>query len=228
MNIDIQFVGADAIMLYFADDASPQLCQLIGAAATKAEALLGESLIDLVPSYTSLLVIFDPLHSSHLEVARRLRQGLTDPGEIITGQGREIRLPVYYAPESGQDLEAVARAAKLATDEVIALHSGRHYHVYAIGFAPGFAYLGDVDERIAMPRLDTPRAVVPRGSVAIANRQTAVYPAPTPGGWNLLGLCPTPMFDPGADPGMPVKVGDTVLFHPVSRSDYIELGGQLP
>jgi KipI family sensor histidine kinase inhibitor len=134
---------------------------------------------------------------------------------------------VYYAAEVGEDLEPLAARAGLSTDEVIALHCGTDYRVYAIGFAPGFAYLGQVDERIAAPRLATPRLKVPRGAVAIADRQTAVYPAVSPGGWNLIGRCPVRMFDPNAEPIMPVAVGDRVRFESVSRERFLALGGDL-
>jgi KipI family sensor histidine kinase inhibitor len=138
-----------------------------------------------------------------------------------------VVLPVYYAPESGADLEALARRAGLSTDGVIDLHTSTEYRVYAIGFAPGFAYLGEVDERIAAPRLATPRQKVPRGAVAVADRQTAVYPAVSPGGWNLIGRCPVRMFDPDTTPTMPVSVGDRVRFEPISRQHFLELGGEL-
>ncbi|HDY82106.1 MAG TPA: carboxyltransferase domain-containing protein, partial [Halieaceae bacterium] len=134
---------------------------------------------------------------------------------------------VYYAAEVGEDLESLAQHAGLSTAEVIDLHSSTEYRVYAIGFAPGFAYLGQVDERIAAPRLTTPRLKVPRGAVAIADRQTAVYPAVSPGGWNLIGRCPVRMFDPDAEPTMPVTVGDRVRFEPVSRERFVALGGDL-
>jgi KipI family sensor histidine kinase inhibitor len=113
----------------------------------------------------------------------------------------------------------------LSIEQAIDLHCGGEYRVYAIGFAPGFAYLGQVDKRLATPRRATPRARVPRGSVAIADRQTAVYPAQSPGGWNLIARCPVHMFDPQARPPMPVAVGDTVRFEPVSRERFIALGG---
>ncbi|MEZ5502882.1 MAG: 5-oxoprolinase subunit PxpB, partial [Halioglobus sp.] len=140
---------------------------------------------------------------------------------------RTVVLPVYYAAEVGADLEALARRAGLSTDQVIDLHAGTLYRVYAIGFAPGFADLGQVDERIAAPRLATPRASVPCGSVAIADRQTAVYPAQSPGGWNLIGRCPVSMFDPQSQPCMPVAVGDSVRFEAISRERFLALGGEL-
>jgi KipI family sensor histidine kinase inhibitor len=136
-------------------------------------------------------------------------------------------LPVYYDVEAGADLSDLAEASGLSVDQVIEIHSSTPYRVYAIGFAPGFAYLGQVDERIARPRLATPRLRVPKGSVAIADRQTAVYPDTSPGGWNLIGRCPVEMFNPASDPIMPVSVGDRVTFEPVDRARFLALGGDL-
>jgi KipI family sensor histidine kinase inhibitor len=173
------------------------------------------------------LIIYDPLQTDHLSVSHRVRAALQSLQAADMDAGRTVILPVYYAPESGEDLEALAANAGLSIEEVIALHSGSEYRVYAIGFAPGFAYLGQVDERIAAPRLATPRQKVPRGAVAIADRQTAVYPATSPGGWNLIGRCPTRMFDPDASPTMPVNVGDRVRFEPINREQFLTLGGEL-
>ena len=142
-------------------------------------------------------------------------------------QGSLVILPVYYSAESGPDLQGLADGAGLSVDEVIAIHQQTEYRVYAIGFAPGFAYLGEVDERIAASRLATPRQKVPRGSVAIADRQTAVYPAQSPGGWNLIGLCPQRMFDPNLTPSMPVQVGDRVRFDAIDKQTFLALGGEL-
>jgi KipI family sensor histidine kinase inhibitor len=226
--LQLHSAGENALLLYLGDESSPALCAQVQAAAAAVEQALGEELVDLIPSYASLLIIYDALRSDHLGVAHRVREALQGLQSAALPPGREVVLPVWYAPEAGADLEALARRASLTTQEVIALHAGTGYRVYAIGFAPGFAYLGEVDERIAAPRLATPRQQVPRGSVAIADRQTAVYPATSPGGWNLIGRCPVPMFDPAADPVMPVAVGDIVRFEPVSRARYLELGGEAP
>jgi KipI family sensor histidine kinase inhibitor len=228
ISFDIKQVGADALMLYFAQEPSPGLCTTIGSVAATIEQHLQGDLIDMVPSFTSLLLIFDPLQLSHIDLIKRIRAATCNIEEGTTQPGKEVRLPVYYSPESGPDLEALADHAGLGIDEVISLHSATSYHVYAIGFAPGFAYLGDVDARISRPRLDTPRTHVPQGAVAIANRQTAVYPAASPGGWNLIGLCPTKMFDAYADTKMPIQVGDSVKFEPVGRAEFLKLGGVLP
>jgi KipI family sensor histidine kinase inhibitor len=210
------------------EDTSPEISAQVQQAARAVKQALGQDLIDLVPSYASLLILFDPLATDYFSVRHRILEAVTTSGETAEQQGSTITLPVWYSPESGADLEALAERAGLSVDEVIALHSGTEYRVYAIGFAPGFAYLGQVDERIAAPRLATPRQRVPRGAVAIADRQTAVYPAVSPGGWNLVGLCPTRMFNPAQTPIMPVEVGDAVRFEPISRERFIELGGELP
>jgi KipI family sensor histidine kinase inhibitor len=154
-------------------------------------------------------------------------QTLAAPDEV-PASGNRITLPAYYSAESGADLLTLAADRGLTPEDVIRIHTEQEYRVYAIGFAPGFAYLGEVDERIAAPRLSTPRQRVPRGAVAIADRQTAVYPAVSPGGWNLIGLCPLRMFNPDSDPTMPVTVGDIVSFEPIDRDRFLELGGELP
>lgn len=225
--MELHSAGEDALMLYLGNETSPAVSARVQAAARAVESALGEDLIDLVPSYASLLIIYNPLSTDHLSVAHRVRECMETVQAAETVDGTEVLLPVYYHPESGEDLEALAERAAMSVDDVIELHSGTEYRVYAIGFAPGFAYLGQVDERIAAPRLATPRQKVPRGAVAIADRQTAVYPAVSPGGWNLIGRCPVRMFDPNANPTMPVSVGDRVRFEPIDRSRFLALGGEL-
>lgn len=222
----IHVAGENALIVYFGDDASPQISAQVQQAAQVLPDLLGDKLIDLVPSYASLLVLFNPLLTDHLVVRKAIHAAIEQTGDNHH-TGKLVTLPVYYSTESGPDLNALAERAMLPVDDVIRLHQASEYRVYAIGFAPGFAYLGQVDERIAAPRLATPRAKVPKGAVAIADRQTAVYPAVSPGGWNLIGLCPTPMFNPMAEPIMPVSVGDRVKFSAIDKSEFLALGGTL-
>jgi KipI family sensor histidine kinase inhibitor len=225
--VELHSAGENAIMLYLGDSASQQTSARVQLACEAIDAALGTDLVDLVPSYASILVIYDAIHTDHLSVGHRIRTALSSLADTTAATGREVVLPVYYAPEAGEDLEALAQRSGLSVEEVIAVHAGTAYRVYAIGFAPGFAYLGEVDERIAAPRLSTPRLRVPRGAVAIADRQTAVYPAASPGGWNLIGRCPSRMFDPTATPTMPVSVGDQVRFEPIDRQRFLALGGEL-
>ncbi|MCP3688092.1 MAG: 5-oxoprolinase subunit PxpB [Gammaproteobacteria bacterium] len=223
----IEVAGQDAFIVYFADKASPELSSQIQSAVISINTRMADIIVDLVPSYASLLVLFDvnktdPFAVRHglKTVLSRLDAGSSEEGELIT-------LPVYYSAESGPDLPVIAERGKISISQVIEIHQQTEYRVYAIGFAPGFAFLGQVDERIAAPRLSTPRQKVPRGAVAIADRQTAIYPSQSPGGWNLIGLCPTPMFTPEKQPTMPVKVGDRVRFEAIDRHRFLNLGGKL-
>ncbi len=223
----IEIAGQNAFIVYFAEQTSAAVSAQIQAAVSSILATMQDSIVDLVPSYASLLVIFDLDRSDHFAVRQKLRAALTDLDSVDAAAGELVTLPVYYSIESGPDLEIIAERGNISVDEVIAIHQQQEYRVYAIGFAPGFAYLGEVDERIAAPRLATPRQKVPRGAVAIADRQTAVYPAVSPGGWNLIGLCPTRMFDPAADPSMPVRVGDRIRFSAINRDEFLAQGGEL-
>ena len=218
--------GEGALIAYFSEQPGPETSHTIQSAVQCLPDLLGAALIDLIPSYASLLVLFDPLE---IEVST-VRQALLKCGSRTStsddGETRLVELPCWYSTESGPDLDDLAAHAGLTTSQVIELHQQQQYHVYAIGFAPGFAYLGEVDPLIARPRHKSPRQRVARGSVAIAERQTAVYPQESPGGWNLIGRCPLILFDPGADPIMPFQVGDRVRFRSISRSEFEKLGGR--
>jgi KipI family sensor histidine kinase inhibitor len=220
----IETAGQNAFIVYFADKTSAAVSAQIQAAVTNILATMQDDIVDLVPSYASLLVIFDLDQGDHFAVKKKLRAALADLASVDASAGELVTLPAYYSLESGPDLEVIAELGQISVDEVIEIHQQQEYRVYAIGFAPGFAYLGEVDERIAAPRLATPRQKVPRGAVAIADRQTAVYPAVSPGGWNLIGLCPTRMFDPDKNPSMPVKVGDRIRFEAISRDEFLARG----
>ena len=223
----VEIAGQDALIVYFAEQASAEVSAQIQRAVVKINSQMADIVIDLVPSYASLLVIYDINRCDQLETRRQLREALRDLDTTEAVGGELVTLPVYYSLESGPDLEIIAKRGEISVDDVIEIHSQAEYRVYAIGFAPGFAYLGEVDERIAVPRLSTPRQKVPRGAVAIADRQTAVYPAQSPGGWNLIGLCPTRMFDPEQVPSMPVQVGDRIRFEAIGRDEFLSLGGKL-
>jgi len=227
--VNIHVAGENALIIYFGDKTDPKISAQVQQAVDLLSVTLKDRLIDLVPSYASLLVVFDPLRCDHLAVRKMIREAL----QAISlkndrpSEGKVIELPVYYSLESGPDLAIISERTGLSIDEIIAIHQQGEYLVYAIGFAPGFAYLGEVDERIASPRLATPRLKVPRGAVGIADRQTAVYPAVSPGGWNLIGLCPERMFNPETQPTMPVQVGDRVKFKAIPREQFLALGGTL-
>lgn len=247
--IRIELAGENALMLYFtsseglSDEKSlnepcssgkksaaitPEISNHVHQAVQLIRQHLSVEIIDLIPSYASLLVMFNLLETDHHQLRNKLKMLLKQCGSESSKPSRLIELPAYYSLESGIDLARIAQQAKLTVEQVISLHQAQEYRVYAIGFAPGFAYLGEVDERIATPRLTTPRLKVPKGAIAIADRQTAVYPAQSPGGWNIIGLCPTDMFNAQAEPTMPVEVGDRVKFVAIDKQEYLQLAGELP
>ena len=217
----------NSLIVYLGEQATQEVSEKIYYLADELEKVLTIDLIDLIPSYASLLVIFNPLTTDHFSVRNTIFSINWEMRSNTKKRRETITLPVYYDEEVGNDLNNLAEKKRLAVDEVIELHTGVSYLVYAIGFAPGFAYLGEVDEKIAAQRLSTPRMNVPRGSVAIADRQTAVYPASSPGGWNLIGRCPIKMYDPTTSPYMLVGIGDTVRFEAIDRKKFLSLGGEL-
>ncbi|MEM6545660.1 MAG: 5-oxoprolinase subunit PxpB [Pseudomonadota bacterium] len=223
----LQSAGESAIIAYLGETSSAEVSAQVQTLGAALRVEMGSRLVDLTPSYASLLVSFDPLQIDHFQVGELIRACFANLESQSLQPGKLIEIPVYYHPDSGEDLLSLAEAGDLAWEEVVAIHSAQEYRVYAIGFAPGFAYLGDVDERIAAPRQSTPRQRVPRGAVAIADRQTAVYPAESPGGWNLIGRSPLRMFDPSAAQPMPVAVGDRVRFRPIEREAFLSAGGAL-
>jgi len=241
--IRLEVAGENALMLYFTSNKNcsneqtasaiiPEISPNISNDVHQAVQLIRRhftiEIIDLIPSYASILVVFNLLEIDHHHLRNKLKRVLKQCDNASSKQGRLVELPGYYSLESGADLTRIAKHAKLTVEQVISLHQAQEYRVYAIGFAPGFAYLGEVDERIAMARLATPRLKVPKGAIAIADRQTAVYPAQSPGGWNIVGLCPVDMFNAQAKPSMPIEVGDRVKFVAITKAEFLELGGLLP
>lgn len=186
-------------------------------------------LISLIPAYQSLLVTYDLVKIDHYAVAKILRETIDCFNIQPSKRNNEldlkpiIEVPVYYGNSEYNDLTRVVYITGLSEQDVIALHCEPVYQVFCLGFAPGFAYLGEVDNRISIPRLDSPRKSVPKGAVAIAERQTAIYPNQSPGGWNILGLCPLTMFSCQSDSPCRIQTGDQVKFVPIDYQQFRQL-----
>jgi KipI family sensor histidine kinase inhibitor len=167
-----------------------------------------------VAGYASVLVPFDPALVEHSRVERWLRDQLERPVVVESSQQQPppIEIPVRYGGVDGPDLDEVAHRTGLAPARVIELHASVEYRVYMLGFAPGFAYLGELPAELELPRRETPRPRVPAGSVAIAARQTAVYPLITPGGWHLIGRTEVQLWQPRRQPPTLLSAGDAVRF----------------
>ena len=175
------------------------------------------------PAYCSLLVNFDLSLADHAEVEETIRSYEQRAEKQRAPKTRTIEIPVCYGGEFGTDLEEVAAGHGLKPEKVIELHSSETYRAYFLGFAPGFAYLGDVPAAIATPRLSSPRKKVPAGSIGIAGRQTAVYPMTTPGGWRVLGRTPLRVFRADRKPMGLITIGDRVRFRPISGEVFEKL-----
>jgi KipI family sensor histidine kinase inhibitor len=216
-----------ALVVELGDAISLPLLAQVSAldAAVRGEVAAGrmKGVVETVPSYRSLAILYDPLRTSRRVLEHSVARLLDAPAEASAARSRLWTLPVRYGGEHGPDLEHVAAACGLGPAEVVALHSGATYHVYVLGFLPGFAYLGDVPDAIRLPRRKEPRTRVAAGSVAIAGGQTAVYPWQSPGGWHLLGRCPVPLFDARRSPPALLAPADRVRFEPVPEERFLDL-----
>lgn len=176
--------------------------------------------LECVPTFRSLAVIFDPLSIHPDQLITDLRSLDADTVNKTTPIGKTLYLPVHYGEESGPDLESVATMTGLGEQQVIDLHQQTEFIVYMLGFLPGFAFLGDTPSELYLPRRSEPRVRVPAGSVAIAMQLTGVYPWDSPGGWHIIGKCPVPLFDGKMNPPAIFTAGDTVRFRAIDLQEF--------
>ncbi len=197
---------------------SDRVLALAEAITTRAIA----GVVELVPTFRSLMIHYDPLvlEAETLEAAvRPLLAGLS----VAPLRGRLWTLPCCYGGEFGPDLDEVASRTGHTPEEVVAIHAATTYHVYALGFLPGYPYMGDVPEALSLPRRESPRVKVPRGSVCIALRMAGIYSLESPGGWHLLGRTAVRLFDPRQEEAVLLAPGDRVRFSPVPREEHDRL-----
>jgi inhibitor of KinA len=179
-------------------------------------------IVETVPTFRSLAIYYDPLLTSRGDLQRAIGP-LLDRGDSPRGGARLWRVPVCYEGEFAPDLAEVARLTGTTPSEVIALHSGTRFHVYMLGFLPGFPYMGDLPSPLELPRRANPRLRVPAGSISIATSLTAIYPYESPGGWHLIGATPIRLFDPEhAEPAL-LAPGDAVRFQPIDAAAYASI-----
>jgi len=213
-------------------------CAQAAAVLRRAEI---DGITDVVPTFNTVAVHYQPnllaagshqngTEMPHALLAARIEAVLTtlrrNPGDIAAA--RIVDIPVCYGDEYGPDLAHVAQHCSIDPADVIRLHSQQTAYVFMLGFAPGAPYIGVHDEKLDIGRRSTPRTRLPAGSVAIANRQTMIYPNASPGGWHIIGATPVVLFDPGREPATLLSPGDSIRFIPITAAEYKQLHGARP
>jgi len=228
-DISIMKAGEKGLVVDFGNVIDPQVNGSVHRLAHSITMNMKDDIIEVIPTYRSLMVYFDPLHISRDAISDKIRQILHSTVEN-RGEGDSatvVSIPVCYGAEFGPDLDFVAGHNKLSTREVIDIHTSKPYQVYMLGFTPGFPYLGGMSERIAAPRLAQPRVAIPAGSVGIAGSQTGIYPIESPGGWQLIGRTPLQVFNPGSANPFLFAAGNYLQFTAIDAKTYEDIRRQV-
>ena len=215
-------MGDRALLLEFGDGISPVINEKVRRMSLAIQAKIKEGILETIPTYRSLLIIYHPMILPIKDLKKRCERIEEGLQEIPFPEPKLTRIPVVYGGSYGPDLGGVAAYHRISPEKVIQLHTSQPYLVYMIGFMPGYPYMGELPEELATPRLKTPRLLVPKGSVAIAQRQTGIYSMESPGGWQILGRTPVELFDPEKDPPALLQMGDLVQFYPISEKEFKE------
>ena len=226
MSWTLTRIGDSAIVVAFEQRIDPAINARVIRVARAVRRSRHGGVRDVVDSFCAVTVHFEPLHTDIEALARDLEASAArEPAarEDDAGAARQMTVPMCYGGARGPDLGDVARFGGCSEADVVAHHAGRSYRVYMLGFLPGFAYMGSVDPRIAVPRRRTPRLRVPAGAVGIAGPQTGIYPVDAPGGWQLIGQTPVRAFAlDRADPFL-LRAGDIVRFEPIGEESFRRL-----
>jgi inhibitor of KinA len=222
--IKLRPAGDAGLMIEFGTEISADLSRRVYGLFRRlqSDAALSESLT-CIPAFCTLLLQFDPLRTDAGEIQRKVLKLIEEPEQEGSNDPTLWNIPVCYHPGLAPDLERAAQCAGLSVQDYQSYHSAETYTVYMLGGFPGFPYMGDVPARLQLPRLTTPRLRIEPGSVAVAGNLTAIYPAATPGGWNLVGRTPVPIFDLQQDSPALISPGDDVQFVPISIDEFEDM-----
>ncbi len=223
-----RLMGDRSLLVELGDDISPAVNQSVQELFTALDIRPIDGVRELVPCYRSLLVIYDPLTISPVNLQRAIGDTYDHLNPTELPEPRTIDIPVIYGGEQGPDLAYVAHHHHITPQAVIDHHTRPTYRVYMIGFTPGYPYLGEVPDAIATPRRETPRILVPKGSVGIAQKQTGIYSVDSPGGWQIIGRTPVNLFDPQAQPPSLLMMGDRVRFQAITAQEASQWQPQRP
>ncbi len=216
--MDIKQTSTNSLLVSFGDIISPEISAKVQHGFNAIKNTQDKAVYGIVPSYTTISLSFDIFKYDFETIKDILRQHIVNFKPISKDTSDDIvHIDVCYDTKYGFDLENLSKARHISIENIIAIHSDKIYDVYAMGFLPGFGFLGLVDDSIATPRLKTPRKNVPCGSVGIADNQTAVYPKKSAGGWNIIGATHKKLFDTNLPELSPLSVGKKVKFNPISK-----------
>lgn len=224
MNEDSPIIEATSdsfLVVKYQDEITAEINGKVHSLYTLLNNNLDKGILDLIPSYNSILIQYNPFHISFLNLKQLVENHISNPSKTDSKQ-TVIDIPVLYGGKYGQDLDYVAEHNHLTNNQVIEIHSKPNYLVYMLGFTPGFPYLGGMDESIATSRLTTPRTSIPAGSVGIADKQTGIYPSESPGGWRLIGKTPLTLFDHTQNPPSLIIPGNLIRFVPLKSIEEYE------
>jgi KipI family sensor histidine kinase inhibitor len=222
-KVRILTAGDSSLLVEFGHEISPEINRKISSTVQLMKEQHIEGIVDVIPTYCSLLVNYDPLVIGYKDLKKRL-EGLVKV-DVKSGEGKKtiVEIPVCYGGEYGPDIANIAEHAGLTEEEVIKIHSSKDYLIYMLGFLPGFTYLGGLDERIHTPRLASPRIKIRAGSVGIGGSQTGIYPLDSPGGWQLMGMTPVKTYDPDREVPILVEAGQYIRFIPIDEAEYLRI-----
>ena len=223
-SVRFLFSGDSALVIEFGNEISVDINKKIRKMMDDIKKENIDGIVELVPTYCSLLINYDVLKIDYSTLVEKLKTFLNN--NLETAEGEEVTLveiPTLYNDEVGPDLSYVAEHNKLSKEEVIKIHTGTDYLVYMLGFMPGFTYLGGMSEKIATPRLESPRLQIYPGSVGIAGKQTGMYPSMSPGGWRIIGRTPLKLYNPDSDTPVYISSGDYVRYVSISEEEYNEI-----
>lgn len=220
--------GDRGLVVEFGDAIRIEINTQVRALALALEVARLPGVVEVIPTYRSLGIEYDPVRLSFEEAKRRVREVADTLDPAILPPPRRVEIPTVYGGVYGPDLPFVARRAGLSEAEAIRLHSEATYHVYMLGFTPGYTYLGGLPERLHTPRLASPRLKVPKGSVGIGGSQTGIYPLESPGGWQIIGRTHVSLFDASREVPTPIQPGDKVQFAPITEEEYLNATRRVP
>lgn len=218
--------GDRAIVMEFGNEINKDINAKIRSTMAAIDGNI-EGIVEMTPTYRSITIVYEPEKLSYSDLVEQLKKYES----VSSSDGEEkvnlIEIPTLYGGEYGPDMDFVKSNAGLSEEEVVKIHAGTDYLVYMLGFAPGFTYLGGMDERIATPRLKSPRLKIEAGSVGIAGSQTGMYPSESPGGWQLIGRTPLKLYNPEAEPPVFIQAGDYIRYVSIDEEEYNKIKAEV-